>query len=86
MYIETVYIINHKRDTGNLDLWPSKLKNIRDRVLTKTNQHVEYKSNVINSNEQKTCLHCFYKSDHCDIDLWPSEPKIIRSLVLTKSN
>ena len=53
MYIETVYIINHKRDTGNLDLWPSKLKNIRDRVLTKTNQHVEYKSNVINSNEQK---------------------------------
>jgi len=53
MYIETVYIINHKKDTGNLDLWPSKLKNIRDRVLTKTNQHVEYKSNVINSNEQK---------------------------------
>ena len=44
------------------DLWPSKLKNTWTLVLTKTNQHVKYKSFVINSsknNEQKLCLHYF---------------------------
>jgi len=43
----------------NLAYWT---KTTRTLVLTKTNQHVKYKSFVINSsqdNEQKPCLHYF---------------------------
>jgi len=42
-------LVSHKSDPCNLDPWPSEHKNIRDRVLTKTNQQVENKSSVINS-------------------------------------
>jgi len=47
---KTVYIVDHDSDPRNIDLWPSQLKNIRDRTLT--NQHVKYISSVIISSQE----------------------------------
>jgi len=69
--VQTVYIVDHKRVPCDLDHWHNELKNISNRVLTKTNQHVKSENFEINSsqdNDQYPCLH-YYNSDLCDLDL-----------------
>ena len=44
--VKNINTVDHISDACNLDLWLSELKNIRDRVLTKTNQHVKYESSL----------------------------------------
>ena len=42
-------------DPGDLDLKPSEAKIIRGHGITKTNQHVEYNSSVINISQDNEC-------------------------------
>jgi len=83
--VETVNIVDHKSDPCNLDPWPGEFKNIRGRVLTKTNQHVKYESSVINSSQDNEQKHVYIFFTNVTLTLCPSELKIIRGHALTKT-
>jgi len=62
---------SHKRDSCDLNLWPSEHKINSGLVFTKSKQDITYENSVIYSykdNKRKPFLRSF-TSDSCDLDL-----------------